>query len=179
MAILGHFERFWVILAIFGSVGGPGGSGEMVEGSGRGQLRAWQDLGRGQGPMSGEGSGSDFGRFGPQGSKFRVKGQNLSLRGQNLRVGVRFLVPGVKIWGPRSDFWSQGSKFEVRGQIFGPRGQNLRVEVGFWSFWAFWDPARNPKNSAMSPGPLKKMALCRGILTGIWTGGSFWDQKFD
>ena len=104
-------DDFWSFLVDFGSARGPGGSGEMVEGSGRGQLRAWQGPGRGQGPRS----GSDFGRF--------------------------------------------------------------------WRFWAvlghFWDPVQNPKNSAISPGPLKKMALRHGILTRIGTGGSFWGQKFD
>ena len=54
------FWPFWAILVDFGSVGGPGRSGEMAEGPGKGQLRAWQGLGRGQGPRS----GSDFGRFG-------------------------------------------------------------------------------------------------------------------
>ena len=48
----------------FGSGGVTGGSDEMVEGPGRGQLRAWQGLGRveDQGPG---GLGADFGHFGP------------------------------------------------------------------------------------------------------------------
>ena len=55
----------------------------MAERSGIEQLRAWQGLGRGQGPRSGEGSGSIL--------------AILALRGQNLRSEVRFLVPRVKI----------------------------------------------------------------------------------
>ena len=55
----------------------------MVEGSGKGQLEAWQGPGRGQGPRSGEGSRSILAILGP--------------RGQNLRFEVRFLVLGVKI----------------------------------------------------------------------------------
>ena len=44
--------KFWSFLGIFGRfwVGrGPRGSGEMADRPGRGQLRAWRDLGRGQG----------------------------------------------------------------------------------------------------------------------------------
>ena len=62
----------------------------------KGQLGAWQGLGRGQGPRSGRGPGSIS--------------AILTLRGQNLRSEVRFLVSG-------SDFWSQGSKFEGLGRI--------------------------------------------------------------
>ena len=35
----------------------------MAEGPGRWQLGAWQGSGEGQGPRSGDGSGSDFGHF--------------------------------------------------------------------------------------------------------------------
>ena len=62
----------------------------MADRSGKGRLKAWQGLGRGQGPRSREGLGSDFGHFGPR---------------------------GVKIWGSEVDFWSQGSKFEGPGSI--------------------------------------------------------------
>ena len=58
--------KFWSFLVIFGhfwSIGGPGGSGQMVEGSGKGQLRAWQGSGEGSGAKVGEGSGLDFGQI--------------------------------------------------------------------------------------------------------------------
>ena len=37
----------------------------MVEGPGKGQLKAWQGLGRGHGQGPGRGRGLDFGHFGP------------------------------------------------------------------------------------------------------------------
>ena len=62
-------------------------------------------------------------------------------------------------------------------------GSGTEVRVGFWSilviFGHFWDPVQNLKILVMAQGPLKKMALRQGILTRIWTGGSFWGQKFD
>ena len=72
MAILDDFGRFLVISGDFGSVRGPGGSGQMAEGPGRGQLGAWQDLGRGQGPRSGESSGQILAILGPRGQNLRV-----------------------------------------------------------------------------------------------------------
>ena len=107
----------------------------MADRSGKGRLKAWQGLGRGQGPRSREGSGSDFGHFGPQGSKFE---------------------------GPRS-------KFEGRGRIL----------VNFGRFGTFLGPCPESKNLIRAQGPLKKMALCRGILVRIWMGRQFWGQKFD
>ena len=83
----------------------------MAEGPCRGQLRAWQDLGRGQGPRSGRGQGRILVILDLRGRNLRVRGQNLRVRGQNLRV---------------------------RDQIFGPRGQNLRVRGRFWPFWVPW-----------------------------------------
>ena len=97
MAVLGHFGRFLVISGDFGSIEGPGGVGMMVDRSGRGQLRAWQVSGEGSGTEVGKGSGSDFGHFGLQGSKFEGPRSIFGLRGQNLGVGVGFLVSGVKI----------------------------------------------------------------------------------
>ena len=140
--------KFWSILAIlgdFGSVWGPGGSGEMVEGPGKGQLGAWQGPGMGQGPRSGRALG-------------------------------RILV----ILGPRGQNLGSGSKFGGQGQNLRARGQNLGSEVRFWSFWViFGTLSRIRKIRPCLRDPLKKMALRQGILTRIWTGGSFWGQKFD
>ena len=95
----------------------------MAEGSGKGQLGAWQGLGgvrdRGRG-----GLGSDFGHFGLQGSKFEGQGQIFGPRGQNLRVRGQIFGPRGQNLRVEVEIWSEG-------QIFGPRGQNLRVGVGF------------------------------------------------
>ena len=70
-----------MILAIFGAVWGPGGSGEMADRPGKGQLRAWQGSGEGSGTEVGNGSGSDFGHFGPRGQNLRVRDRILAILG--------------------------------------------------------------------------------------------------
>ena len=63
----GHFGRFWEIFGHYGLVGGPGGSGQMADRAGKGQLRAWHGPGRGQGPRSERARGrilAILGRFG-------------------------------------------------------------------------------------------------------------------
>ena len=77
----------------------------------------------------------------------------------------------------------RSGKGQLRAWQGSGEGSGTEVGVRFWSILAilghFWDPAQNPKNLLMAQGPLKKMALGQGILTEIWTGGSFWGQKFD
>ena len=63
------FWSFWPFLVDFGSVRGPGGSGQMAEGHGKEQLGAWQGLERGQGPRSERVRGRILAILGPQGSK--------------------------------------------------------------------------------------------------------------
>ena len=76
----------------------------MADRSGRGQLGAWRDLGRGQGPRPERGQGSILAIFGPQGSKFE---------------------------GLRSKFEGLRSKFEGRGRFrhFGPFWTIFGVQV--------------------------------------------------
>ena len=109
----------------------------MADRPGRGQLRAWQGPGRGQGPRSGRGRGQILAVLGP--------------RGQNLRSEVRFLVPGSD-FGHFGPFWvGQGSErgrddggvarqraaegLAEAGESQGPRsGEGSGVR--FWPFWA-------------------------------------------
>ena len=134
--ILAIFGHFWSIL---GRPGVREGSGEMADRPGREQLRSWQGLGRVRDRGLGRARGSDFGHFGPQGSKFEG-------------WGSKFEGRGSKFEGRRSDFWSQGSKFEGQGLKFEGRrsdfwsqgGQNLRVRglkfEGPGRFRPFWAP---------------------------------------
>ena len=169
----GHFGRFWgrSFWSILGSVGGPGGSGEMVEGPGKGQLRPGRVWGRGQGPRSGEGPGQILAILGPRGQNLRVKGRNFGVKFEGQRS---ILVPRVKIWGSRSNLGSEG--------------QNLRDWVQglaiLGHFGTFWDPGPELERFGhfwVGRGSFKRR-LMPGILRGQLDGLRvyFWGgQKFD
>ena len=130
----GRFGRFWVILAIFGRfwVGrGSGGVRTIVDGPCRGQLRAWQGSGEGSGTEVGEGSRSDFGHFGSQGSKFEGPRSKFEGPGSILAILGRFgtfLGPC-----PESEKFGHGSGTSQKdGSRPGDFGQDLdgRVILG-------------------------------------------------
>ena len=94
----------------------------MVEGPGKGQLKAWQDLGKGQGPRP----GSDFGRFWSILTIFETLSR------------IRKFWSGLRDLSKRRlyarGFWSESG----REGNFGVKNLTEVSSLGgqFWPFWA-------------------------------------------
>ena len=201
-----NFTGFWVILGDFGSEGVR--KGVWTDGGGTRQ-RAWL-LGQGKIGRVWDGSrdrglGGAWGQFWPfwgPGVKIWGSGQILvsgvkiwgardpaGLRVQNLRVRVKIFPQGqiwgsrsrVKIWGPRSDFWSQGQNEGPDSEVpdfWGPRVKIWGVRGSdFGHFLGFFGPSPDPDRSGLRSKFPKKPGYGWGAWQVPRGSDGRWDPK--